>query len=162
MAIDRSEVVSTLNDLIETARDGEQGFRSSADNAKSPELKSFFLEGASRCQKAVTELQQYVSQYGGTPETTGTVAGAVHRGWVNLKAALALNDDKAVLNEVERGEDHAVTVYRNALSKDLPPEIKSVVQRMYEGTEQNHARVRALRDQYTGGQSGTTTGTTSL
>jgi uncharacterized protein (TIGR02284 family) len=157
MTMDRSEVVSTLNDLIETAKDGEQGFRTSAESAKSPELKSFFLEGAARCQKAVSELQQYVTQYGGTPETTGTMAGAVHRGWVNLKAALALNDDKAVLNEVERGEDHAVTVYRNAMSKDLPSELKPIVQRMYEGTEQNHARVRALRDQYTaGGQSGTT------
>ena len=128
MTMDRSEVVSTLNDLIETARDGEQGFRTSAENAKSTDLKAFFLEGAQRCQQAVTDLQQYVTQYGGTPETTGTVAGAVHRGWVNLKAALALNDDKAVLNEVERGEDHAVTVYRNALYKDLPPEIKARVE----------------------------------
>ena len=92
--------------------------------------------------RMLQDLQQYVTQYGGTPETTGTVAGAVHRGWVNLKSALAMNDDKAVLNEVERGEDHAVTVYRNALAKDLPPEIKSVVQRMYEILQTSPAESR--------------------
>lgn len=148
MAMDRSDVVSALNDLIETARDGEQGFRTCAENARSTQLKTFFLDGAQRCQQAVSDLQQHVTQYGGSPDTTGTVAGAVHRGWVNLKSALSMNDDKAILDECERGEDHAVGVYRDALAKDLPPEIRSVVQRMYDGTKQNHDRVRTLRNQY--------------
>ena len=148
MTMDRSDVVSVLNSMIETSRDGEQGFRTCAENAQSSQLKTFFLEGAQRCQQAVSELQQYVTQYGGSVETSGTVAGAVHRGWVNLKSALSMNDDKAMLEECERGEDHAVSVYRDALQKDLPPEIQSVVQKMFQGAQQNHARVRTLRDQF--------------
>ena len=148
MTMDRDEVVSTLNDLIETSRDGEKGFRNCAENAKSSDLRSVFLDAATRCQQAVGELQQHVTQYGGTPESGGTVAGAVHRGWVDLKSALSMNDDKAILEECERGEDHAVQVYRDALAKDLPPEIRAVVERMHQGAKQNHDRVRALRDQY--------------
>lgn len=148
MTMDRSDVVSTLNDLIETSRDGEKGFRACAEHAKAADLKAFFLEGAQRCQKAVGELQQFVTQYGGSPDTSGTVAGAVHRGWVSLKSALSSSDDAAVLEECERGEDHAVEVYRAALAKDLPPEIRSVVERMHQGAKHNHDRVRALRDQY--------------
>ena len=74
MTMDRSDVVSLLNDMIETSRDGEQGFRTCAENAKSPQLKSFFLDGAQRCQQAVSELQQYVTQYGGSAETSGRIA----------------------------------------------------------------------------------------
>lgn len=143
-----SDVISTLNDLIETARDGEEGFRTSADAARSPEVKSFLMEGAQRCARAVTDLQQIVQRLGGSPTTTGTVTGALHRGWTSLKGALAANDDKAILNEVERGEDHAVGVYRDALAKNLPPDIHALVEKMYEGTKQNHDRVRMMRDRF--------------
>ena len=148
MTMDRSDVVSLLNDMIETSRDGEQGFRTCAENAKSPQLKSFFLDGAQRCQQAVSELQQHVTQYGGSAETSGSVAGAVHRGWVNLKSALSTNEDKAMLEECVRGEEHAVSVYRDALQKDLPPELRTVVERMYQGAQQNHAKVQQLANQF--------------
>lgn len=151
MNMDRDDVISTLNDLIETARDGEEGFRTSAENAKSPELKAFFQQGAQRCSSAVQELQMQVSSLGGSPAERGTVAGAMHRGWVNLKSALSMDDDKAILNEVERGEDHACEVYRDAMQKDLPPDLKMLVTRMYDGTRQNHDKVKMLRDQYARG-----------
>ena len=96
---------SMLNDLIETSKDGENGFRSAAEDAKSAELKATFLRRAEDCAKGASELQQLVSRMGGKPEQGGSVAGAMHRGWMDLKAKVAHRDDLAILEECERGEE---------------------------------------------------------
>ena len=86
---------------------------------------------------------------GEDPERSGSVAGAIHRGWVNIKASMSIDDDLAILEECERGEDVAKASYRKALdSGDLSPDARSVVQKQYDGVLRNHDQVRALRDRY--------------
>ena len=82
-------ITSILNDLIETSKDGEEGFRAAAEDSKNAELHAMFLRCAGDCASGVAELQQLVTRRGDEPEDSGTVAGAVHRGWVNLKAAIS-------------------------------------------------------------------------
>jgi uncharacterized protein (TIGR02284 family) len=140
------EVIDTLNDLIETSKDGEYGFRTSAEHAKSPDLKNVLLQRAADCQRGASELQSLVTQLGGEADTGGSALGAMHRGWVAVKATLSTYDDKAILEECERGEDTALTSYRNALAKPLPPQVQAVVDRQYQGVKRNHEQVRELRN----------------
>jgi len=140
--------VSILNDLIETSKDGEKGFTKSAEDAGNAELKAVFMEGARRCSDAVQELQALVRSEGGDPEDTGSVASALHRGWVSLREAVTGRDDEAILEECERGEDYAKAQYRKALDSSLPFSIREVVERQYRGVVANHDRVRDLRDRY--------------
>ena len=144
MAMDNKDVIATLNDLIETCKDGEEGFRTCAEDAKNPELKAVFQTGARRCAEGARELQAEVQRLGGKAETAGSLAGSAHRRWVDIKSAITGKDDKAVLSECERGEDVAKTSYQKALKKDLPPGVRGLVQRQYEGVLQNHDKVRAL------------------
>ena len=146
--MDRNDVVETLNDLIENCKDGEYGFRTCAEHAKSADLKSVFSQRAGECRQGAQELQSLVARFGGTPDTTGTAAGAAHRGWIAARAAVSLDDDQAMLNECERGEDIALNRYRKALEQDLPPEVEQVVRRQYEGARRNHDQIKALRDSY--------------
>jgi len=144
-----ASITSTLNNLIETSKDGEQGFRTSAENAQNAELKQLFMRRADDCARGAAELQAIVARLGKEPEDSGSVAGAIHRGWVNLKAAVANRDDLAILEECERGEDVAKAAYRSALEKtDLPAEIRTVVQKQYDGVLRNHDEVRNLRDRF--------------
>ena len=138
--------VSTLNDLIETSKNGEEGFRLAAQHAHDPQLKSILQKYADDCGSAVRELQQAVAGLGGKPETTGTVAGKAHRAWVKLREAVTKDDDQAILDEVERGEDHAKAIYQKALKDTLPSPIREIVQKQYEGTLQHHDRIRDLRN----------------
>jgi uncharacterized protein (TIGR02284 family) len=78
----------------------------------------------------------------------GSVAGAVHRGWVNVKAAVSTRDDLAILEECERGEDVAKARYGKALESTLPQDIRSIVERQYDGVMKNHDQIRNLRDEY--------------
>jgi uncharacterized protein (TIGR02284 family) len=144
--IDNKQTVSVLNDLIETCKDGEEGFRTCAEDIRRPELKTLFTTRARQCAEAATELRQLVRQLGGDPETDTSVGGDLHRRWVDLKSAITGKDDESILNECERGEDVAKRNYQKALEKDLPAQIKTVVQRQYEGVLRNHDEVRALRN----------------
>lgn len=146
--MDRDDVVETLNDLIENCKDGEYGFRTCAEKAKSSNLKSAFAQRAGECAQAAQELQTLVTSFGGKPDTGGSVSGAAHRGWIAVRGAVALDDDQAMLNECERGEDIALNRYRKALEEDLPPEVEQVVRRQYEGTRRNHDQIKALRDSH--------------
>lgn len=145
--MDNDEVVSTLNDLIETCKDGEEGFRTCANDIKSAQLKPFFLDRAQSCATAAAQLQEMVRTYGGDPETSSGLGGTLHRRWVDIKSLITGKDDKSILNECERGEDVAVKSYRTALEKNLPPEVRAVVERQYQGVLKNHDQVKALREQ---------------
>ena len=143
-----SNLTSTLNDLVETSRDGEKGFRAAAEDTKNTELQKVFLRRAQDCALSAADLQKLVAQQGGSPEKGGSVAGAAHRGWLNLKAAVSGRPDLAILEECERGEDVAKARYRKALEEPLPEDIRMVVQRQYDGVIRNHDQIRNLRDSY--------------
>ncbi|WP_421682229.1 PA2169 family four-helix-bundle protein [Stutzerimonas urumqiensis] len=144
--MDTKDTIKVLNDLIETSLDGEKGFRDCAEDLKDPSLKTTMTQRAQECASAATELQQLVRSLGGKPEDDASTAGELHRRWVDLKSAVTGKDDKAILNECERGEDVAKKRYKEALEKDLPANVRLVVEKQYQGVLRNHDQVKALRD----------------
>lgn len=146
--MDNDDVIDVLNDLMESCRDGEYGFHASAERADSPELKALLERHSRECAAAAAELEHEVRRLGGEPASGGTVAGALHRGWVSVKTALSTSDDRAVLEECERGEDAAVARYRKALNASLPAALRTLVERQAQGAQRNHDEVRALRDRF--------------
>ncbi len=145
---DRGDTADLLKDLVECCKDGEYGFRECAEQATRSDLKSTFLQRADDCRRSAQELNQLVQQYGGEMEDGGSALGAMHRGWVSIKSKFTSYDDKAVLEEAERGEDNAKARYMKALQKKLPADVKSVVERQYQGVQRNHDQVKMLRDQF--------------
>ena len=144
------EAISILNDLIETSKDGQEGFKSCAEDIKHPELKALFAKRSADCAAAAAELQAQVRALGGDPETSTSVAGDLHRRWVDVKSVFTGKDEEAVLNEAERGEDHALKAYKEALekiSKHNLVGIRDLVERQYHGVQRNHDQVKALRNE---------------
>lgn len=142
------DVISTLNHLVETCYDGEYGFKACIDRTKAQNLKSVFEERKRDCASSAAELSSEVVRLGGKPEDSGTVGGAVHRGWVAVRDLLTSDSDNdlAVLEECERGEDIALGRYRKALKEALPSDIRAIVERQLQGVQKNHDMVKALRD----------------
>jgi uncharacterized protein (TIGR02284 family) len=141
------DVIDVLQDLAECSLDGEYGFRACAEQVKREDLKSTFLKHADECRAAAQELNEQIRARGGKTKEHGSAAGAVHRGWVAVKSKLTTYDDKAVLEEAERGEDNAKARYRKALKAALPADVKLVVERQMQGLERNHDQIKMLRDQ---------------
>ena len=140
-----SDVISTLNGLIETCKDGQEGFKTAADAVTDPEVKRLFLSYAQQRAQCVSELQAEVRRLGGDPETAGSVAGSLHRGWMNLKSAVTGKNDESIIAAAETGEDTAKTSYEEALREPLPPDVAQLVQRQYAAIKEAHDRVRFLK-----------------
>ena len=144
------EAISVLNDLIETSKDGQEGFKTCAEDIKHPELKALFAKRSAECAAAAAELQAQVRALGGDPETSTSVSGDLHRRWVDVKSVFTGKDEEAVLNEAERGEDHALKAYKEALekiSKHNLVGIRDLVERQLHGVQRNHDQVKALRNE---------------
>lgn len=144
--MDNRDIVSTLNDLIETCRDGEYGFNTCAEHASSEPVRTLFRTRAQDCRTGALELQNLVRECGGKPDEGGSASGALHRGWVAVLGTVAGTSDQRMLDEAERGEDHALARYRKALKDELPPTVRNVVERQMAGVQRNHDQVKALRD----------------
>jgi uncharacterized protein (TIGR02284 family) len=138
------ELIGTLNDLIETCRDGINGFRTAADGVSSPIAKEVFLSRVHLIEKGLGDLDAAVQRLGGDPVDHGHPAASMHRAWINIKSAVTLRDDRAIINEVVRGEEVAIQHYREALDKPLPADIRAMVEMQERGTELNLERARAL------------------
>jgi uncharacterized protein (TIGR02284 family) len=144
MATDNDQVISTLNNLIETCKDGENGFRTAAEGVKNSELTTLFNTYAQQRAQFAAELQREVRNLGGEPEDTGSVAATLHRGWINIKSTVTGEDEGAVISECERGENAAVSNYKDALNEILPANIQSIIQRQFTQVKEAHDRIRAM------------------
>jgi uncharacterized protein (TIGR02284 family) len=136
-----------IDDLIETLEDGQEGFKQAAESVKDPQLKSLFSEYSQQRARFAVELRSKAqSPDERESKMSGSAAGALHRGWINLKSAVTQGDDHAILAECERGEDSAVEEFRKALNDGLSVPVQEMVSRQYAEIKQAHDRVKHLRD----------------
>lgn len=138
--------ITMLNTLIATTIDSVNGYQESAQAVENDRFRQLFMELAQDRQQVLPQLQAEVARLGGNPEDDGSTLGAAHRAFVDLKSAITGRDDKAVINEVERGEDYIKEKYETALNNaDLSAETRQVVSQAYESVRRGHDRVRDLK-----------------
>lgn len=137
---------ATLNTLIGTLLDSVDGYQKAAADTENDRYREMFNARARERQQAATKLQAAVARLGGNPEDDGTTAGAVHRGWLNLKEAVVGKDDTAIVKEVERGEDYIKAKFETAMQhKDLPPEGRTAVEEAWQSVRAGHDEMSQLK-----------------
>lgn len=141
-----SHDIKTLNSLIETTLDSADGYAEAAKDAKSQSLISLFRERSTERKQVASTLQQRVLLLGAEPEKDGTVLASAHRMFVNLRTSLTSNDNKAVVDEVERGEDHIKAKFEDAMKdKDVSPDTKAVITDVYTSVRNGHDQMRDIK-----------------
>jgi uncharacterized protein (TIGR02284 family) len=143
---EHSSEISTLNTLIATTIDSITGYEESADNIDNQRLREIFRERASQRQDVVEQLRAEVRRLGGDPEDGGSFLGKAHQRFEDLKAAVTGRDEKAIINEVERGEDYLKSKWQAALeSSDLRGETHELIQRCYQSIKAGHDQMSQLK-----------------
>lgn len=141
-----SHDIRTLNGLIATTLDSVDGYTEAAKDAENSRYGQLFTARATERRQVVSALQAEVSRLGGNPEDDGTVLAGAHRAFLNLKAAVTGQDDAAIVNEVERGEDHIKAKFESALDdQDLSAGTKSAIQTAYGSVRAGHDEMRDLK-----------------
>lgn len=128
-----SEKISDgLNNLLVKNYDAEKGFKLAMNKIDNPTINTFLKDRAAQCGKFAQELKSEILQYGELPEQDGSIKGDIHRAWMNLKAAVASNEQEQLLEEVERGEKASLEEYNEILYDKgvvLPPSTESMLKR---------------------------------
>lgn len=110
-----SNQIKTLNNLITTLYDGENGYKEAAEEVKNTALATRFRQLAQQRYDFGHLIKPFITQFGGEVDKGGSAAASLHRVWMDLKTAVSGNDEEAVLNECIRGEESAVQAYAEAL-----------------------------------------------
>ncbi len=141
------DTMNTLNGLVETLKDGQHGYRVASEDVKDAELKSLFASYSLQRSNFAGELQNELIRLGeSSPDEDSTVTSALHRGWINLKSALSGGGRVAILNECERGDEHALAAFEKASqSKTLPGPLLELVQRQYQAIVSARDTVKAMK-----------------
>src|SRR2546430_7163042 len=143
---DRQNEIPTLNALISTLIDSINGYEDAASHSEAGRLQQMFRERANERQRAVEELRTEVRRLGGEPETGGSFMGKTHQAWLDLKAAITGRDEKAIVNEVERGEDYLKSTWQSALqSGKLYGPTHDLVERCYQSIKAGHDQMSQLK-----------------
>lgn len=146
MASATDNEINVLNDLIEVTLDSVKGYEDAAGQARSETLKSMFTRRAAERRTVVNELQQMVRARGGSPEDDSSILSKAHRMFLNLKNTVAGQDDKTVIEEVERGEDHLKDRWERALdNRDLPADLHAALSRFFQSVKAGHDEVSAMK-----------------
>ncbi|KQT35202.1 hypothetical protein ASG29_03560 [Sphingomonas sp. Leaf412] len=141
--------VSVLNGLIKTTLDSMKGYEEAAKDAESTQYATMFADFARDRSKVAMDLQARVRALGGEPEQDSSLLAAAHRTFLDLKQALTGQDDKAIIMEVERGEDHIKAKYESALKEDgLSPETLAAIEAGYGPVREGHDRMSALKHSF--------------
>lgn len=121
-----------LVELIETCRDGQEGFLLAADGVRESEVRQEFLDSSYQRYEFVKELRTLLREVDGKQPEQGPREGiGVQHGWVNIRSAVANRNEKQVLEECTFGQDAAINTYREALVMKLPRAILEVLREQY-------------------------------
>ncbi|HEY8591587.1 MAG TPA: PA2169 family four-helix-bundle protein [Sphingomicrobium sp.] len=141
-----SDEIGTLNTLIATTIDSVTGYENSAKDIDNQRFAEIFRQRADERQQVVEQLRGEVRRLGGDPEESGSFLGKAHQRWEDLKSAVTGQDEKAIINEVERGEDYLKEKFETALSGGmLSSESRSVVEQAYQSVRQGHDQMSQLK-----------------
>ena len=144
--IGKSDEITTLNTLTTTLIDSVNGYRDAAENSDSGRFQEMFRSRADERSRFVEDLRAEVRRLGGEPEDSASTSGQLHQRWLDLKAAVTGRDDKAIINEVERGEDYLKEKFEAALGSDhLSGDSRAVVERAYQSVRQGHDQVASIK-----------------
>src|SRR5689334_19452069 len=144
------KLANILNDLIRINHDRVVGYEKAIEELKDgdADLKTLFQRYITESRQYAQELTQEVTRQGGDPAEGTTNSGKIYRVWMDLKAAIAGKDRKAILDNCEFGEDAAQKAYDLALNSDvdLEPSLRDLIVRQKATLKVGHDEVKRLRD----------------
>jgi len=144
--MENKDQITILNTLTATLIDSVNGYRDAAEDSESGRFQQMFRERADERNQLAEELRGEVRKLGGNPEDDGSFMGKTHQRFMDLKTAIMGRDEKAVINEVERGEDYLKEKFETAIeSGDLAGESRQCVERAYQSIRAGHDQISQLK-----------------
>ncbi|QQV03881.1 MULTISPECIES: PA2169 family four-helix-bundle protein [Chryseobacterium] len=129
--MEKAETINVLNDLLQITNDRIRGFEKVEGKVweNYSGLKSEYDRMISQSKMMKVEIINLITERGGNPDDSTTVAGNLHRTWIDIKNSLPTsNKDIETLENVVFGEKSAIDSYEEALkSGNLDNDSRKVI-----------------------------------
>ena len=142
-----TEVISILNDLIDTCKKGRERFQNAAESIQNCEFRRLFNIFSQQRAQFIAELQGEAhrlgtSSAGESDRTTPSGNTVPFRTSTTMKRR---TDEATVIIECQREEETAVNDYQEALKGDMPLDVQYVIKRQYMDIKDAYDRIRILQ-----------------
>jgi len=125
------QTISVLNDLLQITNDRIEGFGKVEGKIweRYPDVKDEYDRMITQSKLMRVELIDLITERGGNPDDSPSLAGALHRTWIDVKNSFTMgNREESTLENVVFGEKAAMEAYQNALdSGNLCEESSKIV-----------------------------------
>jgi uncharacterized protein (TIGR02284 family) len=138
------KVTDMLNEVIECLYDSINGYKESVQAITDLQMKNLFEMLANQRNTMLDDIKIQLQAMQQEPQKSGSVVGALHRMFLDLKSLLTGGDIVAIVKEIKRGENYTMSIYKKALEKDLPANIRGLLTRQLEQIECNLAKIDTL------------------
>ena len=142
----RKKTLDIIEDLIEINNDGNEGYKTAADDIDNPAYKTLFYGYAQQRAKFASELEREAQLLGRDPDSGESIIGAIHRGWINIKSAFTSGGSEAILGECETGDRAAIETYEKALAEPLPTNIESLVRAQHQAILEAYNKIKSFKN----------------
>ena len=141
------EIGNKLNDLLEKTYDAEKGFKKAADNIDNTALKTYFKQKAQERYDFGHELKSELKAFNQDIDKGGSITGAAHRTWMDVKALFSSENEESMLEEAIRGEKSAIDEYSDVINEtSLPTSTKSILESQKNKIQNGLSRIKTLED----------------
>lgn len=127
--MENKDTISSLNGLLQITNDRLEGFKNVDTKMISsyPKLSDVYERMVTQAAEMRTDLTNLIKEIGGKLENSTSLAGDLHRSWIDLKNSLSMNRDEATLESVVFGETAAMKAYEKVLKEGNLSEKSSIV-----------------------------------
>jgi uncharacterized protein (TIGR02284 family) len=142
-----SEDYRATQDLVRIAEDGQEGYAKGAEeltNSDRPELAAAFTRLSHQRATFSSDLHALAASYGDSVDKSGSVAAALHRGWMAIRDAITGSGPESVLKTAIQGEEHAISAYEKALQQDISPETRLLFDSQLLEIRRSHQELEVL------------------
>ncbi|GAB3243476.1 hypothetical protein GCM10027346_40240 [Hymenobacter seoulensis] len=139
---------NTLQELLLFINDRIEGYQRAVAESTDAELRGYYKQLVSQSQQFSNELNAALREEGGSRQTGTTLKGKLYRRWMDAKAAVTGQDEKAILGSNIFGEEWALKAYQDALTKgQLSGDILEAVERQYALSQKTYDKLKSLQAQ---------------
>lgn len=144
----RTEVVTLVDEVIQTLNERKVGYEKAAEQIKNPEFAEKFIEYVAQSERFALELLPYSDEASSSEAGTGPLS-AIHRAWMDIKAAVIGNEAKEVIDSCITGEEAAAKIYKGILDiTDLRTDLQIILRSQYGKISEAIGQLKAYKEQF--------------
>lgn len=136
---------TTLNELIQVTRDGQNFYTEAVTRVHSPLLKAVFHGIIDAKTQLIKALSEHVRVRGELPSPAGTLSGTFRKLYAEVTLRLAERNDATFVARLEESEDRLLDAFEAAAAHTDDADLRGIILRYLPKVRLCHEQMRNLK-----------------